>query len=241
MIIDWLVITITVITVLFLRGQIPFLLYITIYISISYVIYKENLHAHLSNWNWNNWNRLSRLLTFDYSLFTILYQALERPEQFVGYTAGILRDAEILVDLHGLEVRAVGAVVVARDRDVLSVVDLRIVLLGRLGQGFDEGKVIFVAELLAEHVATEHTGIALAGLGVAVATQLGFQIHAEVRVVVPEFLIVLFHFNKSVRECLGLTRGPLRPTGEVRLAYGPTLDHFPPSVGAANLINNDEN
>jgi hypothetical protein len=25
---------------------------------------------------------------------------------------------------------------------------------------------------------------------------LGFQIHAEVRVVVPEFLIVLFHFNK---------------------------------------------
>ena len=36
MIIDWLVITITVITVLFLRGQIPFLLYITIYISISY-------------------------------------------------------------------------------------------------------------------------------------------------------------------------------------------------------------
>ena len=84
----------------------------------------------------------------------------------------------------------------AGDCDVLAVVNLRIALLGRLGQGLDEGEVILVAELLAEHIATEHTGIALAGLGVAVAAQLGLQIHAEVRVVVPEFLIVLFHFNK---------------------------------------------
>ena len=90
------------------------------------------MHAHFSNWNWNNWNRLSRLLTFDYSLFTILYQALERPEQFVGYTAGILRDAEILVHFHWFEVRAVGAVVVARDRDVLAVVNVRVALLCRL-------------------------------------------------------------------------------------------------------------
>ena len=65
-----------------------------------------------------------------------------------------------------------------------------------VGGRIDEGEVILVAELLAEHVATQHALIAFAGLGIAVATQLGFQIHAEVRVVVPEFLIVLFHFNK---------------------------------------------
>jgi len=29
----------------------------------------------------------------------------------------------------------------------------------------------------------------------------------------------------------GLTRGPLRTTGKVRLAYGPTLDHFSPLFG----------
>ena len=41
---------------LFRTIHIPLILYITIYISISYIIYKEHLYAHFSNWNWNNWN-----------------------------------------------------------------------------------------------------------------------------------------------------------------------------------------
>jgi hypothetical protein len=41
------------------------------------------------------------------------------------------------------------------------------------------------------------------------------------------FLIFSRHCFFSFRKTLGLTRGALRPTGEVRLAYGPTLDPFP--------------
>ena len=40
----------------FFDTQILLILYITIYISISYIIYKKRLHPQFINWNWNNWN-----------------------------------------------------------------------------------------------------------------------------------------------------------------------------------------
>ena len=54
-------------------------------------------------------------------------------------------------------VRAVGT---SRHRDEVAIIDARAALLGRLGLGLDEGEVILVTELLAEHVATEHARIA---------------------------------------------------------------------------------
>ena len=114
--------------------------------------------------------------------------------KFKVHAEGIALEAKVRTKLwHRLEVQAEVAIVLTRYGDVLAVKHLRIALHAPR-QRLDEGEVILVAELLAEHVATEHTGIAFAGLGIAVATQLGLQIHAEMRVVVPEFLIVLFHF-----------------------------------------------
>ena len=57
--------------------------------------------------------------------------------------------------------------------------------------------MLFVAEFLADVIAADHALVTLTVLGIAVAAQLGFQIHAEVRVVVPNILIVLFHFYDS--------------------------------------------
>ena len=55
-----------------------------------------------------------RLLTLFIHRY-ILYEAFKRPEQFVGHATGIPDHAEILVDLHRLEVRVVGAVAAAGD------------------------------------------------------------------------------------------------------------------------------
>ena len=107
MIIDWLVITITVITVLFLRGQIPFLLYITIYISISYVLLRGVYVPQIL---------IGTIGTG--TLWPFLpspYQALQSPQQFIGHVAGIACDAEIGIDLHRLEVRVIGTVIPTSD------------------------------------------------------------------------------------------------------------------------------
>ena len=61
----------------------------------------------------------------------------------------------------------------------------------------------------------------------AVAAQDGFQVTAQVCVSVPNFLIVLFHFYKRFGKASVSHEGPYRTTGEVRLAFGPSLDHFP--------------
>ena len=70
-------------------------------------------------------SRYYLLFTIHLSLFT-LYQAFECPEQFVGYAAGILCHAEILVHFHGLEIGMVRAIVAAGDRDVLAADSLLI-------------------------------------------------------------------------------------------------------------------
>ena len=190
MIIDWLVITITVITVLFLRGQIPFFLYITIYISISYE-YIQGVFDHLIfNCNNCNCNRLGR-----FTFLPFLYQATECQANFVVHIERIAFEVEAFAGLQRLEVQTVGAVVLTGDRDVLAVEHTRVALRAP-GLRLDEREVFLVAEIFAEHVATEHARVTLAGLGDAVAAELGFQIHAEMRVVVPNCFIVLFHFLK---------------------------------------------
>ena len=63
-------------------------------------------------------------VTVPSSLFSLfLSQAFQRPEQFVGHVGGILGNAESRARVHGSEVRVVGAVVAAGDRDVLALVD----------------------------------------------------------------------------------------------------------------------
>ena len=91
---------------------------------------------------------------------------------------------------------------------------MRIPLASRWRQGLDESEVILVAEFLTECVATEHTGIALASLGIAVATQLGLQIHAEVRVVVPNFFIILFHYYNMFGNASVSHEGPSAQRGK---------------------------
>ena len=44
------------IPVCFLCITIPQTIYISIYILVSYIYYKEVLCTHYFNWNWNNWN-----------------------------------------------------------------------------------------------------------------------------------------------------------------------------------------
>ena len=116
---------------------------------------------------------------------SILYQAFKCPEKLVGHAGGIASDVEAGTHFHGSEVRAVRAVVLAGDGDVLAAVDLRVALFNGFGDGLDEGEVVVVEEILTLDVATEHARVALAVLHVAVAAQLRLQIHAQVRVVVP--------------------------------------------------------
>ena len=77
-------------------------MYITIYISISYIIYKEELSSQFSNWNWNNGTLRSRNLNSK----LLLYQAILCPEQFVGHARGKLLYSEAQAHPDGAEVGA---------------------------------------------------------------------------------------------------------------------------------------
>ena len=166
-------------------------------------------------------------LGLDY-LLSFLYQATECQAKFVVNSEGIAFKVEAFACRHRAEVRAVRAVVPAGDGDVLAYIDVRVALAIRRRDGLDEGEVIFVEEFITFDVATENTRIALAGLHIVVATQLCLQIHAQMRVVVPNFFsILLIHIFIYYREnSRPHTRAPPH-NGEVRQAFGPTLDHFP--------------
>ena len=56
------------------------------------------------------------LFTLTFSLF--FYEALQRPEQFVGHVSGILGNVESRARVYRSEVRVVGAIVAAGDCDV---------------------------------------------------------------------------------------------------------------------------
>lgn len=81
---------------------------------------------------------------------------------------------------------------------MLAAEHVRVALAGCRGFGLHEGEVLAVEEFVTLDVAAQHALIALAGLHVVVAAQLGFQIHAQMRVVVPDsFCILLIHIAKS--------------------------------------------
>ena len=100
-------------------------------------------------------------------LFTFLpfpYQALQSPQQFVGYVAGIAGDAEAFADLHRLEVRVVRAVGATRHRDVVAIVNARIALRSWLRHYFRKGEVRVAAKVLVDDallVKLQHARIAL--------------------------------------------------------------------------------
>ena len=63
-------------------------------------------------------------VTVTSSLFSLFpYQASKCPEQFVGHIGGILGNVESRARVYRSEVRVVGAIVAAGDRDVLALVD----------------------------------------------------------------------------------------------------------------------
>ena len=127
----------------------------------------------------------SSFFTFHFSLL-FLYQALQRPQQFVTHADDVALDTEALVDLrHGLEVRSKVAVVASGDCDVLALEDVRITLAGRVGKGLNKGEVFLVVIFLTDLVAPEHAWIVLTVLNDAVAAQDSFQIYAKMRVAVP--------------------------------------------------------
>ena len=99
---------------------------------------------------------MALLFTFHFSL---LYQALECPEQFVEHTECIAVGAEVLADLQVLEVRAERAVVLTGDRDVLAVEESRVALSGP-GQRLYEGVVLVVIEILALDVTAQDACVA---------------------------------------------------------------------------------
>ena len=162
---------------------------------------------------------------FTFLLF--LYQATECQAKLVVHSEGIALEAEAFACFQGLEIRAVVAVVLSGHGDVLAAEHARIAF-HIPGLRLCEGEVLGIEEVLADVIATENTLIALAILSDTVAGQLRLQIHAQVRVVVPNFFcILLIHIIISFRENpRSHTRAPPH-NGEVRLAYGPTLDHFP--------------
>ena len=117
--------------------------------------------------------------------FSLLYQALECPEQFIGYTGDILLEAEILVNLQRLEVRMHASVSLTGDCDVPTLEHVRITLTGCRRNGLDEGDVLVVIIILTFNVAAQNALIVLTGLQALVVAQKGFQIHGQFRVAVP--------------------------------------------------------
>ena len=114
----------------FFDTPIPIIIYITIYISTSYILYKRLLYLQFINWNWNNWNSRSNWNTQVFFTFLpFLYQVFECPHQFVEHTECVTVDAEVPANLHRTEVRTERTVVPTGDRDVLTREHVRIALL----------------------------------------------------------------------------------------------------------------
>ena len=80
--------------------------------------------------------------------FSLLYQAFEGQHQLVGYADGKALDAEMLVDLQVFKVRMQAAVVLAGDRDVSAIKNVRIALTGSRWNGLDKRVVRVVAAII---------------------------------------------------------------------------------------------
>ena len=136
-------------------------------------------------------------------LSSFLYPATECHEDLVVHAEAITVDAEVPVNLQGLEVQSEVAVVLKGRGDELAVEHLRVAFHAP-GQRLREGEVRIAAEEVVDdgvRVAAQNALIALACLHLAVAAQLCLQIHAQMRVVVPNFFYnLLIHIIISVRE-----------------------------------------
>lgn len=127
--------------------------------------------------------------------------------------------------MHRLKVRALRAIIASGNRYALTVEHLRIVLNRRLWWHLNECKVLVVQKLIALHIAAQHAHIVLTSLRLSILAKQCFQIHANIRVRFQTFLIYI-HDSILSGKASASHEGPFRTTGKVRLAFGPTLDHF---------------
>ena len=164
-----LVLQITVITVIFLRVSIFFIIYITIYILISYKAFKRGCTPSFFNCNNCNCNSCGRFYLF-------LYQALESFVKFEEHLERVALDAHIR--RQRAEVRLERAVRTTRNGDVLASEDAR-VALRRPGHGLDERVVrVAAAEIIdvGIMIAAQHALIIPSGPHRAVAVKNGLNV-----------------------------------------------------------------
>ena len=132
-----------VVPVIFLMFQHSLYLYITIYISISYIVYIRVSVPHFLIGTIGTGTLRPSFTFYFFTFLPFLYKVFEYVAQLIGHLEGIAVDAEILVGLQGLEVQAQHAVFPTGNRDQLTIVDAGIALRGP-GQGLDE-RVVGVA------------------------------------------------------------------------------------------------
>ena len=125
---------------------------------------------------------------FTFSLFP--YKATKCPEQFVGHAAGIVLHVESRARVYRSEVRAVGAVVLTRNGNVLAHVDARIALADGWCQTlFTEREMLVVEEIVNLHVAAQHAQVALTCLHAQVVAEHRLQVYTDLCVQVPTYTV----------------------------------------------------
>ena len=132
-------------------------------------------------------------VTVTSSLFSLFpYEALQCHAKFVIHSEGIAVDAEILANLHRLEVRPKTSIVPTGDGDELTVEDMQVALASRNRLRLDERVVSVEAEELVDdgiRVAAQHARNLLTGCHHVAATKDGLQVATEVCVGVPTLLL----------------------------------------------------
>ena len=174
MINKWPFVTVTVVTVIFLRVSFFLYIYITIYILDIYKDYKGSIYRIFL---------IVTTVTVTLGRLLTLYKALECLTQFVAHSDGIAVNREVMAHLYRAEVQAQRTIVTAGDGDVLACEDARVALHGP-GQRLDERVVLIVAEVVNVHLAAQDAGVVLLGPHDAVAAEDGLQVTAKNRVLI---------------------------------------------------------
>ena len=156
------------------------ILYITIYILVSYKDYKRGVCP--SNFNWNNWN-WNRL-----AVITLLfYKALQSLAQFTVHLEGVVVNTQFSAKLwHLFQVRAIRAIILTSDCDVLSVEHMGIALLVRRSDHLHKCEMLLA-------VTSQHTRVRLVQLRHALHAQQRLHIHTQVGVAIQTLLLILFY------------------------------------------------
>ena len=168
MINEWPFVTVTVVTVIFLRVSFFLLIYITIYILDIYKDYKGSIYRIFL---------IVTTVTVTLGRLLTLYKALECLTQFVANADGVAVDAEVLVYSQRLEVRAQRAVVLSCNGDVLACEDARVALLGP-GQRLDERKYIVTIDVITIDVTSQDASVLSSELHHTVAAENGLHVAA---------------------------------------------------------------